>query len=136
MAEVTEILYETFKSGKQKWMVLVGDGKTYDHLSKVKRLYGSTLQDILIFPGDWHVLKNFQPVLMKAYFHAGLKEIASASGYRAETLKSIERCSHFKRTHQFLVQVWEALYTSIISAFISVNPEFSNLEMQLQSTIS
>ena len=52
----------------------------------VQRLYGTALHNILIFPGDWHILKNFQPVLIKAYYHAGLKELAKRSGFRAETL--------------------------------------------------
>ena len=69
MAQVAEILTEKVKSVSQKWVILVGDGKTYEHLQRVKRLYGSTLEKLLIFPGDWHVLKNFQPVLMKAYYH-------------------------------------------------------------------
>ena len=51
-------------------------------------VYGSALSNVLIFPGDWHTLKNYQPVLMKAWYHAGLKDIARATGYRAETLKS------------------------------------------------
>ena len=43
----------------------------------MKRVYGSACEKLYIFPGDWLVLKNFQPVLMKAYYHAGLKDIAS-----------------------------------------------------------
>ena len=87
----------------QQWMVLVGDGKTFVHLQRVKRLYRADFQNLLIYPGDWHILKNFQPVLMKAYYHAGLKDIAMLSGYRGETLTSLEKCSHFQRTHAFLV---------------------------------
>ena len=73
--------------------VLVGDGKTYEHLQRVKRVYGSALESLLIFPGDWHILKNYQPVLMKAYYHTGLLDIAKATG-KAETLKLLEKCSH------------------------------------------
>ena len=133
MAQVAEILTEKVKSVSQKWVILVGDGKTYEHLQRVKRLYGSTLEKLLIFPGDWHVLKNFQPVLMKAYYHVGLRNIAKASGYKAETLNSLEKCSHFKRTHTFLVQVWEALYMEMISAFVAANPQFSDLQTAIQA---
>lgn len=136
MAEVAGMLSESIRSESQDWVVLVGDGKTYYHLTKVKRLYGSALGNVLLFPGDWHVLKNFQPVLMKAYYHTGLKEIAKASGYRGETLTSLEKCSHFKCTHTFLIQEWEALYSEMISSFIATYPHFSDLKTDLQYQIN
>ena len=122
MTKVSELVLEKLFSQNQKWFVLVGDGKTYEHLQKIKRLYGSAFDKLLIFPGDWHILKNFQPVLMKAYYHSGLKEIAQQSDYRSETLKSLEKCSHFKRTHYFLLQIWEAMFMEMLKAFITTSP--------------
>ena len=82
MAQIGEDLLERFSTGAQQgWVVLVGDGKTYEHLMNVKRQYSHTLKKLLILLGDWHTLINFQPVLMKVYFHAGPKELAKASGY-------------------------------------------------------
>ncbi len=72
------------------YVILVGDGKTYQHLIEVKNIYGVLFKKLLLYPGKWHILANFQPVLMKIYYYAGLKQLAQASGFRAETLRSLE----------------------------------------------
>ena len=53
------------------------------------------------FPGDWHVLKNYQEVLLKIYFDAGLTELAVASGYQPNSVGK-----KFSQTHNFLLEVW------------------------------
>ena len=65
-------------------------------------------------PGDWHALKNFQIALMKPYFDLGLKNIAQVAGYPTQQIKT---CNQFKRTHAFILEAWESLYRSMLSAF-------------------
>jgi hypothetical protein len=117
------------------YVVLVGDGKTYQHLMSVKRLYGSAFERLLIFPGDWHTLTNLQPVLMKIYYKAGLQDLAKSSGYRGTTLKSLELCSNFKRTHEFLLQVWEVLYREMMRAFLHNHDNKTVLKFLLTTAV-
>lgn len=76
LLHISEDLLEKLGSDCQDYVFLVGDGKTYQHLMKIKNKYGHTLSKLLIYPGDWHLLKNYQEVLMKQYYYAGLKELA------------------------------------------------------------
>ena len=113
MSLVAEDLLAKFDAVQDGWVILVGDGKSYRHLMNIKKQYSTALRKLLIFPGDWHIMKNYQTILMKVYYSAGLRELAKNSGYHGTTLKSIEQCFNFKRTHYFLLQTWEAMYREL-----------------------
>ena len=120
MKKVVAKLHDEYMVGVNvNYLVLVGDQKTYVRINKLKHEYGDAFDWLIPFIGDWHLLCNYQSVLMKVYYDAGLKELAEASGHRGETLTSIKNCSSFKRTHQFLVQAWEAVYRQMFRSFIA-----------------
>ena len=98
-----------------KWLIVEGDGKIYEILQSLKFEYGEELKWVLPFPGDWHMLKNYQIALMKPYFDAGLKSLAEAAGYPVAAIKS---CSQFKQTHHFILEVWEATYRALLVLFL------------------
>ena len=62
--EVVSRLHEQFCVGTiRKHLIVAGDAKTYLHLQALKLDYGEELSWLLPFPGDFHILKNLQPVL-------------------------------------------------------------------------
>ena len=56
---------------------------------------------------------------MKAYSDAGLSTLGKLSGHIAETLTSLINCSNFSRTHNFLLQAFQANYQYFISLYLS-----------------
>lgn len=122
-----ELLHELFtkfiKDQPREYLVVEGDQKLFDVLHSLKFEYGSELDWVIPIPGDWHLLMNYQSALMKPYFDAGLKHLAKAAGY---PVSSIQTCGQFKRTHHFLLEVWEAMYRSILSLFIQTEQHESN----------
>ncbi|XP_030853471.1 uncharacterized protein LOC100890520 isoform X1 [Strongylocentrotus purpuratus] len=112
------ILYDTFKvKDETNHLIIAGDGATIKLLLNIKKEYGPSLDWVIPYLGDWHVLKNFQEVLMKIYWDSGLKEIAKLS-HKHITLKSLSACSNFKRTHRFFIQVFEAIYMLQYQSFL------------------
>ena len=99
---------------KKEWVLLEGDQATYERLQCIKAEYGNDLAWMIPFPGDWHFLKNFQEVLLKIHFDAGLSDLAKASGYQPNSIGS-----NFKRTHKFLLETWESLFRHFVSVFLS-----------------
>ena len=92
----------------QKYIIIVGDAKTYNILQDIRHEYKSQLRWLIPFPGDWHVLYNFQKALLKPYTDAGLASLGKVAGHPAETLTSLLQASNFRRTHKFLLQAYEA----------------------------
>ncbi|XP_035680555.1 uncharacterized protein LOC118418656 isoform X2 [Branchiostoma floridae] len=136
MLKALNFLHTSFNVGVDiEYLVVVGDAKTYDHLLKLKQEYGPALSWLIIFPGDWHTLKNYQNALMKVYWEGGLKQIASGR-IKGQTLLSVGLCKHFKRTHKFLLQVWEALYRCEIEAFLEYRRNSTDTTDQCSSSCS
>ena len=113
MIHLLNDLQEQFISnGIHEYIVLEGDAKLYEVLQSLKFEYGECFQWLIPFPGDWHMLMNYQHAIMKPYLDAGLKELAKVAGYPVAAIKS---CGQFKRTHRFTLEVWEAVYRSHFS---------------------
>ena len=50
-------MYETFVvEQNQKWLIVVGDAKTYDILRSIRTEYGEQMKWLIPWPGDWHIL--------------------------------------------------------------------------------
>ena len=104
-------LHKELKVGnKLQHLIVVVDAKIFPILQSIKQEDQATFEWLIPFPGDFHLLMNYQKVIMKIYWDAGLKQIAEASGFRGETLTSLEHCSNFTNTSRFLFQVWEAIF--------------------------
>lgn len=68
--------------------------KTHDEVLKCE--YGKDMNWLIPFPGEWHLLKKFQPAPLKPYFDTGLKHM-HAAGYPVASIYSVVVRS-FKRT--------------------------------------
>ena len=99
---------------KRTHVIVEGDAKLYEIFQSLKLEYGDELKWLLIYPGDWHLLKNYQIALVKPYFETGLKELAKACKYPLAAIKS---CSQFKRSHNFILEAWESVYRVMVERF-------------------
>ena len=107
------------------YLVVEGDAKLFNILQSLKHEYGDKLQWVIPYPGNWHTLKNYQPALLKAYFDAGLKDMARAAGY---SVNQIYNCSHFKRVHHFILEPWEALYKVMLTKFLEQDESMHSVQ--------
>eukprot|EP00117_Sycon_ciliatum_P012796 scpid88825/ scgid4999/ len=108
-------------------LVVVGDGKTYDHLLSLMREYGDELSWLIPFPGDWHLLKAVHPVLMRVYWDSALKSLAPAMGYRGDTLTILEKATDFRKCHEFLLMAHEAIGRTMLQQCGNGSATFSQL---------
>ena len=119
---ISELHTEFIASKKKMYLLLEGDQVTYECLQSIKKEYENDLKCLLPFPGDWHLLKNYQEVLLKIYFDAGLSDLAKISGYLPNSVGS-----NFKRIHHFLLEAWESLYRYFLATFLKNKDDFVKL---------
>lgn len=114
--ELLHGLRERFIEGMgHQWLVVEGDGKFYEILKSLQFEYVEEFSWIIPYPGDWHMLMNFQAAIIKPYYDAGLRSLAMAAGYPAA---SIQSTSQFKQTHSFILEAWEAVYRVMLAQYI------------------
>ena len=90
--DILDLLKNEMKVGETTMHLLVeGDAKIYTILQDLKVTYGEELEWLIPFPGDFHILKNYQEVILKIFFQPGLKQIASNAGFRGETLTLLKK---------------------------------------------
>ncbi|CAC5421244.1 unnamed protein product [Mytilus coruscus] len=117
VVKTLNILHDRFQIGQHlQHLVVVGDGKSYDHLIILKSEYGRALDWVLPYPRDWHILKNVLPIFIKIFYDAGIKELAGIYHHGA-TLKVLTECTKFSVTHRFLCHVWKAMLRCQIEAY-------------------
>ena len=106
--------------------------KLYEILKSLTFEYGEKLSWLIPYPGDFHMLMNFQKALMKPYYDAGLSTLAQAAGY---PLPAIQSCSQFKRTHHFLLEAWEAIYRVMLLKYEQENTSclLTDISREIQS---
>ena len=69
--QVLHDMHKRYVEGQNReWVLIEGDAKVYEILQSLKYEYGEELKWMLPYPGDWHLLKNYQITLMKPYFDA------------------------------------------------------------------
>ena len=128
-------LQQQFIVGKNmKWLVLEGDAKLYEVVKSLQFEYGEEMSWVIPYPGDWHMLMNYQSALMKAYYDAGLKALTKAAGY---PLAAIQSSSQFKRSHNFILEAWEAIYKVMLKCHMEArDTEISTSHSLLQDIAS
>ena len=130
---VLELLESKYKvlRGNSQYLIVVGDAKTFNHLVRLKREQSEKFSWLLPFPGDWHILKNFHPVIINTYADAGLRQLAETSGFRAKTLTSLLFCNNFRLVHNFIIQLGEAVLRTMFTKFMNHRMEpFSIVAMK------
>ena len=96
---VLDMMLEDLDS-PDNYLVVAGDQKTYSLMVRLKSEYGNVYMYDFCIPllGCWHTLKNFQHVLMKILWDAGLKDSGKITHKNASFQQALKECSNFDQT--------------------------------------
>ena len=122
---INDIYAEFVATGKRNIIFLEGDQATYERLQSIKREYLQDFSWMIPFPGDWHMLKNYQEVLLKIYFDAGF----SCSKWFSQTLW--EQNFHWHKTSYLKCGT---PYIDIYYLFFYLMSAYHHISWQLPAT--
>ena len=71
-----------------KFVVLIADAKVYEVIKLLKFEYKPDLNWLVVFPGDWLFLKNYQLCLMKPFLEAGFENSSDESDSKSEYIET------------------------------------------------
>ena len=108
---INDLYTEFIVTSKKTYVIIEGDQVTYERIQSSKAEYGDDSSWLIPFVGDWHFLKNYQEVLLKVYFEAGLSDLAVASKYLPKSIGT-----NFTRTHLFFL---ESLFRVLMSFYLA-----------------
>ncbi|CAF1261022.1 unnamed protein product, partial [Didymodactylos carnosus] len=125
---------EFIESGYQKTAVVVVDENIYASLLKEKERDCSSnspqqFKDILLWPGDWHFVKNLFGIIGKFISGSGLEYILQVL-YDSSVVNGILGVYNVDRTFRAYTLLYTALFVLQLEVFINEHPE-NNVELQL-----
>ncbi|CAF4323772.1 unnamed protein product [Rotaria sp. Silwood2] len=117
LSETKTLLLE---SNYQKEAVLVVDEKLYHNCIKVIRNNPTRVNNIFIYPGDFHLMKTTMIAMWQILEGSGIEDILSFI-YKGATLKSIFNVFHFNKSFRCCKLLYTTLKMLLIESYITSN---------------
>jgi len=109
---------------QDRYVVLVEDGKAYEHLMQIKKMYGSELQKLLIFTGDWHTLKKKLACFNEDLLSHWSERVSKSFWFQSRNLNIIGKLYQFQ-TNPSIPTSSLAVYRQMINAYLNHSKDTS-----------
>ncbi|CAF1392249.1 unnamed protein product, partial [Didymodactylos carnosus] len=118
----------------QKEVVLVADEKIYRMCIKAKRQNPLEFQNIMIYAGDFHVMKNYMVVVWDVLNGSGVDDVLGAI-FKGATLRSILTVHHFNKSLRCCKLLYTALSMLFMESFFNTSSSGVSITDALRTTL-
>jgi hypothetical protein len=105
-------IFKLDKTASNTKLIVVADQAIYAMLEQLE----GEFKWLFPYPGDWHVLKNAQAVILKKGWDVGVKDLAFLLFSKGKANSLIEG-NLFRRKHYFILCLYESLLRSMFDAY-------------------